>query len=214
MAEYGRMTWPFGDLRPGSYDVAVVDWPWAFASNSKAKPGRNARRHYPTLKPKQAPEYPIGELLKPDAEVFFWITTPFYVAGAHLPMFKAWGLKPCAQAFTWVKLRPNAAPLFFMEQDLHVGPGFTTRKNTEVCLLARPKRGKSIRLSKKVHEVIFAPLREHSPKPEQSRDRIEEYVGPGRRVVELFCREKRTPKIVDCWDVWGNEVTKFDKPEV
>lgn len=205
------MNWPFGELEPHSYDCLVIDWPWDFGSNSKKNPGRNARRHYPTLKASEAPNFPFHLLCKKDCEVFFWITSPFYVVGTHLPMLKAWNMKATAQAFTWIKLRKNAAPLFFMEADLHWGNGFTTRKNTETCLLARPKGSKSLRDSARVHEVIFAPVREHSRKPEISRDRIEEYIGPGRRVAEMFAQQSREPRIVECWDTWGRDKDKYDE---
>lgn len=62
------------------------------------------------------------------------------------------------------------------ESDLHVGLGYTTRKNAEMCLLAR--RGNVRRAAKDVREIILSPLREHSRKPEEARQRIERYVGP------------------------------------
>jgi N6-adenosine-specific RNA methylase IME4 len=69
------------------------------------------------------------------------------------------------------------------EMDLHVGLGLTTRKN-EFCLLGR--RGNCKRQSKKVREVILAPVREHSRKPDEAYRRIMEYAdGP---YVELFAR--------------------------
>ena len=43
---------------------------------------------------------PIREIAAKDCHLFFWITGPQFVLGAHLPIFKAWGFKPSAIAFT------------------------------------------------------------------------------------------------------------------
>ena len=51
-----------------------------------------------------------------------------------------------------------------------------------------------------MHQFIISPLRRHSQKPDEARDKIVELVGDLPR-VELFAREK-----ADGWDTWGNEV--------
>jgi N6-adenosine-specific RNA methylase IME4 len=106
-----------------------------------------------------------------------------------------------------VKLRRSHDPrqlrvLPTAESDLFVGMGFTTRKNVELCLLAR--RGSARREARNVREVILSPVREHSRKPDEARARIETYVGPGKTMVELFGRTLATN-----WTVLGNEVEKF-----
>lgn len=81
-----------------------------------------------------------------------------------------------------------------------MGGGFTTRKNAEFCLIG--KRGRSVRVAKDVHEIIIAPRREHSRKPEETYTRIERYcAGP---YLELFARQQRAG-----WESWGNQVEKF-----
>jgi N6-adenosine-specific RNA methylase IME4 len=103
----------------------------------------------------------------------------------------------------WVKLRRGLAqtPLQFSERDLRVGLGLTTRHNVEICLLAR--RSNARRLAKNVREVIVAPARQHSRKPDEVFTRIEQYcAGP---YLELFARERRPN-----WISWGDEVNKFD----
>lgn len=76
--------------------------------------------------------------------------------------------------------------------------GFWTRGNAEICLLAT--KGHPKRKSNRVHQFIISPLRGHSQKPDEARDKIIELVGDLPR-VELFAREK-----ADGWDAWGNEV--------
>lgn len=195
--------WPFGSLPLAGFDVLYLDPPWRFQSNSKANPGRNAMRHYDTMTLKDLAALPIGDLAKPQAAMFLWITTPFFVKGAHLPLLKAWRFKASSFGFVWIKLRPKAAGLWLDRRDVSFGPGLTTRKATEVCLLA--VRGRSLKVRNDVHEVVLSPRREHSRKPEEVRERIEQYVGPGRRMLELFARSTRPN-----WSAWGNETGKFD----
>jgi N6-adenosine-specific RNA methylase IME4 len=54
-----------------------------------------------------------------------------------------------------------------------------------------------------VHQVILAPRREHSRKPDEIHERIERLL-PGP-YGELDAREERAG-----WDVWGDEVGRFD----
>ena len=61
-------------------------------------------------------------------------------------------------------------------------------------------KGHPKRKSNRVHQFIISPLRGHSQKPDEARDKIIELVGDLPR-VELFAREK-----ADGWDAWGNEI--------
>ena len=81
---------------------------------------------------------------------------------------------------------------------LHWGDGLSRpRANTEPCLLAT--RGEPRRLSADVHQVVIAPVGEHSEKPDEVYRRIERlYPGP---YLELFARKPR-----DRWRDWGNEL--------
>ena len=191
---------PFASLQGQKYRVLTVDPPWLFRSNSGGAPGRNARRHYPCMKTKEIAALPVGNLAAEQAALFLWITGPMLVLGEHLPIMKAWDFEPSGMGFVWIKLNPKAASLFILISDLATGGGFTTRKNAEFCLIGR--RGRSVRRSRSVHEVIVSPRREHSRKPDEFYDRIEKYSeGP---YLDLFARQRRPG-----WDAWGNEVGKF-----
>jgi N6-adenosine-specific RNA methylase IME4 len=107
--------------------------------------------------------------------------------------------------FVWIKLRPLADPENFKASDLHTGTGFTTRKNAEFILIC--KRGRSLRRDAGVHEIIVAPRREHSRKPDELHARIERYLGHEGPFLELFARQSRPG-----WTVWGNESELFDPP--
>lgn len=195
--------WALAPLeRGGDYSVIYADPAWDLKSNSKDKPGRNPRRHYKCMGLDEIQALPVRDLVAPQAILFMWITGPFFVLGAHIPIMKAWGFKPSAVGFTWVKTQRKAPSLWITAKDLHMGTGFTTRKNAEFCLIG--KRGKSLRKSARVHEILISPVMEHSRKPDEFRNRIQEYVGPGLRMAELFARETRPG-----WEVWGNETDKF-----
>ena len=81
-----------------------------------------------------------------------------------------------------------------------MGLGYHTRQNVELCLSAT--KGKPKRVSGGVHQVVMAPRREHSRKPDEVYERIEAlYPGP---YLELFSRTSRTG-----WDAIGDEVGQW-----
>jgi len=80
-----------------------------------------------------------------------------------------------------------------------IGLGHTTRKSTELVLLG--KIG-APRVLERVPELIVAPVREHSRKPDEFFHRVERFCAGPR--IELFARERRP-----LWDSWGNEIDKF-----
>ena len=132
---------------------------------------------------------PINEIADKDCILFLWVTMPSLIEG--LALIEKWGFKYKTVAFTWVKKNKKADSLFW-------GMGFWTRANTELCLLAT--KGSPKRVSASVHSVIYSPIREHSRKPDEARDKIVQLMGDIPR-IELFARQK-----VEGWDCWGDEV--------
>lgn len=194
-------------VKGADFQVLYADPPWKFRANSggvgSTTMGRNAGFHYDLMSLADIAAMPVRDVSAKQAVLFLWITGPFLAIGAHLAIMKAWGFKPKAMGFTWIKLRAKAPGMFLDPKlDLHVGLGLTTRKNAEFCLIGT--RGKSLRQSRKVHEVGLFPVMEHSRKPVEFRHRIEEYVGPGLQMAELFAREQSPG-----WSAFGNEVGKF-----
>ena len=58
-----------------------------------------------------------------------------------------------------------------------------------------------MRLAADVHQMVFAPVGEHSAKPEEVRRRIDRlFAGP---YLELYGRNP-----VPGWTVWGNEIRR------
>jgi N6-adenosine-specific RNA methylase IME4 len=169
---------------------------------------RSAARHYAVMKLKDIAAFPVKQLAAKDCHLFMWSSAPFLFA--HMNMLRGWGFRYSSIAFTWVKLKEGMDPEQFTvahlaEEDLHVGMGLTTRKNTEIVILGR--RGSPKRLSKKVRELILAPVREHSRKPDEIYQRIEEYC-PGP-YLDLFSRENHKG-----WTAFGFEAGKFDRAPI
>jgi N6-adenosine-specific RNA methylase IME4 len=194
------VTSSFDHLRR-DYRAVIADPPWRFASNSAAKPGRNAMRHYDCMSLDDIAALPVKDVVADDAVLWLWITGPFLAIGAHRPIMRAWGFEPSGMGFVWIKLNPSVSEHAFTEDDLAMGGGFTTRKNAEFVVIG--KRGKSVRKDAGVHEIIIEKRREHSRKPEKFYQRVQQYSdGP---YLELFARQSRPGS-----DAWGLESTKFD----
>lgn len=201
--------WPFGDLQRNAYRCIVADPPWHFRARialqkSNWTSRRDAEKHYPVLGIDDITALPVKHLAHRDAHLFLWATGP--CLRQAFDVIEAWGFRYSAVGFTWIKLKRSfnqqqlrVVPL--AEADLHVGLGLTTRKNAEFCLLGR--RGNAKRNAKNVREIIMAPVREHSRKPDEAIRRVEAYCdGP---YLELFARQRRSG-----WDSWGLEVDRFE----
>ena len=116
---------------------------------------------------------------------------------ARVEIINAWGFEYKTNAFVWVKTIANREPaLFTAPPRFHFGMGHWTRSNPEQCLLAT--RGKPRRLNADVPELIVAPRREHSVKPDEIYSRIERLLtGP---YLELFASAAAPHR--DGWTRW------------
>ena len=171
------------------YRIILADPPWAYRVWSKKGAGRSAESHYPTMGMDEIRVLPVGELADDDCLLFLWVTFP--TMQEAFSVIEAWGFTYKTVAFAWVKQNKKAPTLFW-------GMGHWTRANVELCLLA--VKGKPKRRSAAVHQVVMAPVEEHSKKPDIIREKILELAGELPR-IELFARQT-TPG----WDAWGNEV--------
>ena len=132
----------FDGLEYRSIPCWHADFPTEFKSNSTDKPGRNVRRHYPTMSMAECRNFALGveRYVAPQAVLFYWITGALLVKGEHVPIMRNMGFEPTAMGFVWIKLNPNSSPHFFTVRDIFSGGGFTTRKNAEFCIIG--KRGR------------------------------------------------------------------------
>jgi N6-adenosine-specific RNA methylase IME4 len=175
--------------RAMSYRIFLVDPPWRYRAWSRDMGSRTAESFYPTMRSTdiQAMRPRIDEWAAPHCALFLWVTAPCLPEG--IAVMEAWGFRYVTIALTWVKTTRAGAPAF--------GMGRYTRGNVELCLLGI--RGRMPVLAHDVSQVILAPRRDHSRKPDEQYQRIERlYDGP---YLELFARRRRPG-----WDAWGNEV--------
>ncbi len=176
------------------YKILLADPPWTFKSWSKKGTGRSADQHYDVMTLDDICSLPVADLMEKDSVLFLWTTWSSLCAQEPFKVIEAWGFKAKCCGFLWRKLSSTGAKP-------HMGMGFYTRTDSEPCILAtRGKPGRPIDMS--IRQVIEAPVREHSRKPEGIHERIDRlYSGPK---LELFARQRRPG-----WDVWGNEVDKY-----
>ena len=191
-----RREWPFGHLRPFGYNVIHADPPWAFANWSAKGENRNPNRHYPTMTADEIAALPVGDLAAKDCALFLWVCDPLLDRG--LDILKGWGFRFATVAFNWAKRTRR-------DSGWHLGTGYYTRANPEICLLGMT--GSLARCDAGVRQLVVEPLRHHSRKPDRIADDIVRLFGDLPR-VELFARTQR-----DGWEVWGNETDRFTTGE-
>ncbi len=184
--------WPFGDLRPLSYSVILADPPWRFENWSRKGEHKGAAAQYDCMALQDIAQLPVGHLAAPDATCIMWATFPMLREAVAL--MEAWGFT-FKTGGAWAKQSCTGASWSF-------GTGYIYRGASELWLLGTI--GKPRVRSRSIRNLIVAPVREHSRKPDQMHEDIERlYPGP---YCELFARERRPG-----WDAWGNETDKFER---
>lgn len=159
------------------YKTILADPPW----DIQQKGARGAAVHYNLMTLEQIKNMPVAEITDPEgSHVWLWVTNASLRAG--FDVLEAWGCTH-RSVFTWIKPR--------------MGLGVYLRNATEHVLLGT--RGKAPVLFKAQPNWLFAPLQDHSHKPEEQYAVIER-VSPGP-YLELFARRTQPG-----WDAWGNEI--------
>lgn len=184
-----------------TYEVIYADPPWNFGSKYKVGTlGKEQQSldefQYPTMKDSELLEYfatEVAPLASEDAVMIMWTTD------AHLPVAlkigEAAGFTYKTVAFIWNKKTSRGNQVCFMST--------WTMKGSEIALLFTKGRAHGLLKSRKVRQLVEAERREHSRKPDEVRDRIEEMF-PETNKLELFART--SPR---GWGVIGNETDKF-----
>jgi len=192
-------------LPPGPFGCILADPPWSFLTYGakRTTPHRTAEDHYVTMAAGDLRAMPVEASAAKDCALFMWVVDTHLDEAIELG--KAWGFSFKTIAFIWAKTTQAQAGKqfgFFPPETVHrIGMGYWTRKQAETCLLFT--RGKPKRIGKGVRQIIEAPRREHSRKPDETHARIQQLVaGP---YLELFAREPRPG-----WTVWGNQTDKFE----
>lgn len=169
------------------YQIIYADPPWRL-NISKNRP-EWGDAIYPTMKTQDICRLPVQHIADDNCALFLWVTMPFLPDG--LQVINQWGFNYVTCAFVWVKQNRNGFGIYS-------GLGQWVNGNAELCLLAR--RGRLVRINKSIKQIVLSPVRSHSAKPPEVRQRIVQLLGDLPR-IELFARQK-----VEGWSCWGNEV--------
>ncbi len=161
------------------FDIIYADPPWSFKPWKKeGGSGRLPDDKYPCMKPKELAS--LGELVqqisKPNSVLMMWGV--WRSLPTCLDVMEAWGFKYKTNAFVWVKMK-NGKPQW--------GTGYYTRANTEFVLLGT--RGRVVRSSKGVHELISRERTVHSRKPGVVYARMDALYEAQEDRVELFASD-------------------------
>ena len=178
--------------------VILADPPWPFETwGDRGKIWSSVDNHFDPMTLDAIKALPVAALAAEDCALFLWCTWPLLVIGHPLDVIRAWGFEAKTLGFDWINTNPSG-------EGFHWGAGHYTRSNSEPCLLAT--RGSPQRMARDVHQIIMAPVGEHSAKPDEVHDRIERLLnGP---YCELFARRQRPG-----WTCWGDEVPKAEAAE-
>lgn len=189
---FAREPSPFKALPQYQARVILADPPWYFENYSAKGEEKNPVAHYACMGLDEIQALPVMELANPNGcALVMWATAPMLPQA--LDTMLCWGFK-FKTAGAWAKQSSTGEKWAF-------GTGYCYRSAAEFWLLGAV--GKPKPRSRSVRNLIVAPVREHSRKPEQMRDDIERlFPGP---YVELFARESAPG-----WSSWGNETQKFD----
>jgi N6-adenosine-specific RNA methylase IME4 len=173
--ESGRLAVPVG-----LFDVIVVDPPWPYGTEYDPYT-RRAASPYPEMSLEEILEIRLPA--KEDCVLWLW-TTHLFMRHAFA-ILDAWGFREVA-ILTWVKDR--------------LGLGSWLRSKSEFCIMA--VKGKPVVNLTNQSTVLFAPMREHSRKPDEFYEMVETLC-PGRK-LDFFSREPRPG-----WEQYGNDVGRF-----
>ncbi|MDO3166674.1 MT-A70 family methyltransferase [Mycobacteroides abscessus subsp. abscessus] len=161
---------------PQRYRTILADPPW----DTHQRGSRGAIRHYPLLSLDQIKAMPVSDLAAEDAHLWLWVTNATLRDGYDV--MAAWGFTP-RSPLTWCKPR--------------LGLGNYLRNSTEHLLLGT--RGDAPVRFRAQPTWLFAPVQDHSHKPEEVYEVIERLSdGP---YLELFARRPRHG-----WHAWGNQL--------
>lgn len=173
------------------YNIILADPAWSYQDKNC---NGNCESHYNTMNIKDICNLPVQNILEKDCVLFMWVTYPMLKEG--LQVMESWGFKYKTIGFQWIKQNKSGNGYFF-------GLGRWTRGNSECCLIG--VKGKPKRINNGVSQLVFSPLREHSHKPDEVRDKIVTLMGDLPR-IELFARQN-----VEGWDCWGLEAPEDEK---
>ncbi|MBE0530254.1 MAG: DNA methyltransferase [Rhodospirillales bacterium] len=184
------------------YRIVYADPPWRFEVRDRETGlGKSPDRHYRTMKTAEIAALPVGDYVADDAFLIMWVYDPMLPAA--LDVARAWGFSFVTVEFRWLKTTDNQLRLF----EPGAKPGFSTGYHTRCGACEEAwlfKRGRGLKvLRHDIRREFYAPIREHSRKPDEVAGWIVDLYGDHWR-VEMFARTKRSG-----WEAMGDEIGKY-----
>jgi N6-adenosine-specific RNA methylase IME4 len=177
----------------GTFSTILVDPPWRFQNRTgKMAPEHRRLRRYRTLEAEEIRNLPVAQYAREKSHLYLWCPNALLEEG--LSIVKAWGFTYKTN-IVWLKIRKDGGP------DGR-GVGFYFRNVTELLLFGVKGRMRTLAPGRRQVNVIARRKREHSRKPQEQYDLIEQ-CSPGP-YLELFARER-----IPGWTCWGDEVDTY-----
>ena len=185
------------EVHQKNYGVILADPPWRFQNRTgKMAPEHKRLNRYETLLLEEIKEIPVHLVSAKNSHLYLWVPNALLKEG--LEVMEAWGFKYKSNII-WHKVRKDGGP------DGR-GVGFYFRNTTEVILFGVRGSLRTLKPGRKQVNIIRTQKQEHSRKPDELYDIIEQ-CSPGP-FLEVFARGKRKN-----WDVFGNQADRDYKPD-
>jgi N6-adenosine-specific RNA methylase IME4 len=180
----------------GAFGTILADPPWLFTNRTgKVAPEHRRLFRYQTMTNEDLMALPVADLALAKSHLYLWVPNALVMEG--LKVMEAWGFKYKTN-IVWYKVRQDGGP------DRR-GVGFYFRNVTEMVLFGVRGSLRTLQPARSMPNIIVSRKREHSRKPSQLYDVIEQ-CSP-EPYLELFARAPRPG-----WVVWGDEADSYQAP--
>jgi len=181
------------DSLVGKFSTILADPPWRFQNRTgKVAPEHRRLNRYPTMTIEDIYQLPVGDLANDPCHLYLWVPNALVAEG--LETMRQWGFTYKTN-LVWLKVRKDGGP------DGR-GVGFYFRNVTELVLFGIRGHLRTSAAGRRQVNLIATRKREHSRKPDEVYDVIED-CSPGP-YLELFARHRRPG-----WTQWGDEVAEL-----
>ncbi|MBX7483125.1 S-adenosylmethionine-binding protein [Qipengyuania sp. 6D47A] len=179
------------------FGTVLADPPWQFQNRTgKVAPEHKRLARYGTMKLDEICDLPVADIAADPSHLYLWVPNALLPDG--LRVMEAWGFRYVSN-IVWHKIRKDGG------SDGR-GVGFYFRNVTELLLFGvRGKNARTLAPGRSQVNMIQSRKREHSRKPDEQYDIIQECSWGPR--IELFSRGER-----EGWTVWGNQANKEYRP--
>jgi N6-adenosine-specific RNA methylase IME4 len=176
------------------FATILADPPWQFINRTgKIAPEHKRLSRYTTMTTEEVMAFPVAQVVAPTAHLYLWCPNALLPDG--LSVMEAWGFDYKSN-LVWHKVRKDGG------SDGR-GVGFYFRNVTELLLFGvRGKNARTLAPGRRQVNLLATRKREHSRKPDEQYEIIEECSrGP---YLELFARGRRKN-----WVTWGDQADDY-----